>query len=253
MTADRAPCGAGLGEPLLAFLGATGVASALYWISRGVPLLAANLHGVIALIFLFTPRLAASLGKRPFDYAAAGATVHPVRLNAAVLGLAIVISWPIFFLAFLGFYTGLCWAVHSPTLGYWADWMAANCGRWSGVEGLHFRVPADFALLALTQIVVVAIPEELFFRGYLYSRLEQRWPSRRQVLGAQVGKTLLVTSALFALGHVLVDFNLQRSAVFFPALVFGWMRARTGSIAAGVVFHALCNLYSELLHTAFFR
>ena len=68
-----------------------------------------------------------------------------------------------------------------------------------------------------------------------------------------MGRTLLVTSALFALGHVLVDFNVQRSAVFFPALVFGWMRARTGSVAAGAAFHALCNLYSDVLHTSFFR
>ena len=100
---------------------------------------------------------------------------------------------------------------------------------------------------------MVAVPEELFFRGYLYSRLEQRWPSTRRFLGAPVGRTLLVTSALFALGHVLVDFNVQRLAVFFPALVFGWMRARTGSVAAGAVFHALCNLYSDVLHTSFFR
>jgi hypothetical protein len=31
------------------------------------------------------------------------------------------------------------------------------------------------------------------------------------------------------------------------------MRARTGSVAAGAVFHALCNLYSDVLHTSFFR
>ena len=62
-----------------------------------------------------------------------------------------------------------------------------------------------------------------------------------------------ITSAvLFALGHVLVDFNPQRLAVFFPALVFGWMRARTGSLAAGAMFHALCNLLSDVLHTSFF-
>jgi membrane protease YdiL (CAAX protease family) len=58
---------------------------------------------------------------------------------------------------------------------------------------------------------------------------------------------------LFALGHVLVDFNPQRLAVFFPALAFGWMRARTGSLAAGAVFHALCNLLADVLHASFFR
>jgi membrane protease YdiL (CAAX protease family) len=35
--------------------------------------------------------------------------------------------------------------------------------------------------------------------------------------------------------------------------VFAWMRARTGSLAPAALFHALCNLYSDLLHEAFFR
>ena len=66
------------------------------------------------------------------------------------------------------------------------------------------------------------------------------------VLGAPVGWALVVSSALFALGHVAVIPNPQRLAVFFPALLFGWMRARTGSIAAGASFHALCNVVSDV-------
>jgi membrane protease YdiL (CAAX protease family) len=38
-----------------------------------------------------------------------------------------------------------------------------------------------------------------------------------------------------------------RLAVFFPALLFGWLRARTGGIGASVCFHAICNVYSQLL------
>jgi hypothetical protein len=30
------------------------------------------------------------------------------------------------------------------------------------------------------------------------------------------------------------------------------MRARTGSIAAGATFHALCNVVSDVLHTSYF-
>jgi membrane protease YdiL (CAAX protease family) len=121
------------------------------------------------------------------------------------------------------------------------------------VAGARLQLPPDFLLLALSQILVVAVPEELFFRGYLMGRLEERWPSRRRFLGANVGRPLVVSSLLFALGHLLVDFDLQRLSVFVPALVFGWMRARTGSIAAGALFHALCNLFSEVLHDSFFR
>jgi hypothetical protein len=83
-------------------------------------------------------------------------------------------------------------------------------------------------------------------------RLEARWPPGRRLLGAPIGYAWLISSVLFALGHVLVDFNPQRLAVFFPGLVFGWMRAATGSLAAGAVYHALCNLLSDVLHTSAF-
>ena len=112
--------------------------------------------------------------------------------------------------------------------------------------------PHDFALLALSQLVVVAIPEELFFRGYLMERLERVWPPTRASVRREGGLGAVVSSALFAISHVAVIPNPQRLAVFFPALLFGWMRARTGSIAAGALFHALCNLLSDMLHTSYF-
>jgi membrane protease YdiL (CAAX protease family) len=36
-------------------------------------------------------------------------------------------------------------------------------------------------------------------------------------------------------------------SVFFPSLLFGWLRARTGGIGASVFFHALCNLFAAYL------
>ena len=243
---------AGLAEPLLTFLAATAVASALFWVGRSVAVVRENLHGAIALIFLTAPRLASRLSGRDFDYHDAGLRVEPVRLNLAVLGGALAITWPLFMLAFLLFYGSACALNTSPTWGYLVDWMAPTCARWTGLAGAELRLPPDLAISAITQIIVIAIPEELFFRGYLQGRLEQRWPSRRSLAGAPVGFALLASSALFALGHLLVDFDLQRLAVFVPGLVFAWMRARTGSIAAGALFHALCNVYSDVLHTSFF-
>ena len=58
---------------------------------------------------------------------------------------------------------------------------------------------------------------------------------------------LILTCAAFALGHVLTEPNPGRLAVFFPALVFGWLRARTGGVGASIVFHALCNLFASTL------
>jgi membrane protease YdiL (CAAX protease family) len=51
---------------------------------------------------------------------------------------------------------------------------------------------------------------------------------------------------------VLVDFDARRLAVFFPGLLFGWMRSATGSILPGVLCHASSNLYIEALHRTFF-
>jgi hypothetical protein len=155
MTSPDRPAAAGLTEPLLAFFAATALASALFWIGRSVLLLGENLHGAIALIFLFAPRVASSLSKQPFDYREAGLRLDPLGSNAAVLGLALAVAWPLFFAAFLVFYGGLCSLVSSPTFGYWADWMAGSCGRWAGWGGVSFRLPpggwSALGLLAITQ------------------------------------------------------------------------------------------------------
>jgi membrane protease YdiL (CAAX protease family) len=247
----RAP--GGLVEPLVTFFAATAAASALYWLAHLVPFVQSNLHGGIAIVFLYAPALAARLSGRPFDYHAAGLHLRPAGRTLAVTTIGIGVTWPLFFAAFLVFYSAVC-APHAPALAqFWAETFAPVCPRWLGLSGARLQLPPDFFLLALSQILVVAVPEEMFFRGYLLGRLEERWTSRRLLFGAPVGRALLVSSALFALGHVLVDFDVQRLSVFVPALVFGWMRARTGSIAAGVLFHALCNLFSEILHQSFFR
>jgi uncharacterized protein len=243
----------GLREPILTWLGATAVASILFWTAQAVPLVQRNLHGAIAVVFLYAPALASRLSRRPFEYRAAGLRLDPIGLNLKITALALAVTWPVFLAAFLIFYGYICQPGIPRLAQDFAEVFAPVCSRWLGLSGAAFHLPPDFALLALSQVVVVAVPEELFFRGYLMGRLEERWPSTRRLFGAPVGKPLLVSSVLFALGHVLVDFDLQRLAVFFPALAFGWMRARTGSIAAGVTFHALCNLLSAVLHESFFR
>jgi membrane protease YdiL (CAAX protease family) len=100
---------------------------------------------------------------------------------------------------------------------------------------------------ALGQLLVIAIPEEAFYRGYVQTRLDEAWPLRRRVLGAPLGPGVVVTSALFALGHLATDPNPGRLAVFFPSLLFGWLRARRGGIGASAAFHAACNLFASLL------
>lgn len=94
----------------------------------------------------------------------------------------------------------------------------------------------------LGQLLVVALPEEAFYRGYLQTALEERWPSKHKLFGAPMGPAVLVTSVIFAVGHVLTRPNPERLGVFFPSLLFGWLRARTGGIGAAVLLHAASNL-----------
>ena len=97
------------------------------------------------------------------------------------------------------------------------------------------------------QLVVIALPEEAFFRGYLQTALDRVWPPRWRFLGADLGPGWIVSALIFAVGHVLTRPDPARLAVFFPALIFGWLRRRTGGIGASVLFHASCNLFSAML------
>ena len=123
--------------------------------------------------------------------------------------------------------------------------------HWWQTELFHrsFRLALadDLPVMVLTQLIAVALPEELFFRGYLQARMELLWPARRTLWGAPVGRALVVSSAVFALAHFVGEYAPVRLGPFFPALVFGVLRARTGSIVAPVVYHAFCNVLSAMV------
>lgn len=141
------------------------------------------------------------------------------------LGVAVALSA----LIFPPFYFGYVW--------YW---------RLDGV--IELRAPLELASLALTQVVLVAVPEEAYFRGYLQTRLGDVWARTVRVAGITVAPAPLVVQALgFGLLHFVVDPNPARLAVALPALLFGLLRAARGGIGAAVFFHVLCNLYSETL------
>ena len=99
----------------------------------------------------------------------------------------------------------------------------------------------------LVQLGAIAVPEELFFRGYVQGRLQQVWPARRRLLGQPFGAAHVVAALLFALIHLVAVPAPFRLLVFFPGLLFGWLAQRTGSALAAAVLHALCNVALFLL------
>lgn len=118
---------------------------------------------------------------------------------------------------------------------------------WKPHRAFAWAPPPSLSDDVLGQLFVIALPEEAFYRGFLQTALDDAWKARRRVLGAMVGPGLVVSAALFAVGHLLTELNPNRLAVFFPALVFGWLRSRTGGVGAGLAFHAMCNLYAAYL------
>lgn len=131
--------------------------------------------------------------------------------------------------------------------------LGRRCSRWVGdVDRFALLAPPDFWQQVLGQIVVVAIPEEVFYRGYLLGRLEQWRPAKRTLWGVPIGQALLLHAALFGLGHFLVDWNPLRLGVAIPALAFAFLRKKSGSIVASVIFHASANILMLLVDKSFF-
>ena len=127
---------------------------------------------------------------------------------------------------------------------------------WAGEDAETIKIPLGYGWLfsaLLTQLVLVAIPEEFFFRGFLQERLHQQWGRRGlRVFGLTLTWGIVASSVLFALSHLFVGFGLHRLAVFFPSLLFGALRERTGGISASVLYHAACNLMVILLSVHYF-
>jgi uncharacterized protein len=235
---DRAGQGGSAGrtilEVLVVFAIATGAASALYHVGQSLGFIHRNLHALVALIFLGLPQLAL---RRRGNIERYGFTTEPLRLNLAIAAIAVAVILPLFALGFVGVVRFAC--AHAPQL------VPGSCFR-----AAHpiWRVPPDFFRWQIAaQLVVVALPEELFFRGYVQGRLQDALPTRRTLGGAPIGWAWLVAAALFGLGHYLVTFEPQMLTRVFPGLVFGWMFARTRSILAGTIFHAACNLIMAVL------
>lgn len=95
--------------------------------------------------------------------------------------------------------------------------------------------PTDFILLSTVTanlVLLAPIAEEIFFRGWLYTGLRQKF---------SFGPSYLVTAGLFAAIHW--DPNHRRILLVLPlALALGLLREVTGSIKPTIALHATYNL-----------
>lgn len=120
---------------------------------------------------------------------------------------------------------------------------------WLGYEPVG-RLPQNYLIdVVAYHAFFVALPEELFYRGYMQSRLNQLYPKRWKLLGVWVGPAMLWTTVLFTVGHSLVTLRWWHFAILFPSLLFGWLREKTGNVMAGALCHACCNILMVTLET----
>lgn len=179
-----------------------------------------SLSVLIALFFLYTPIILLWRAKRPIDFLDHGMKAH-VRSVIVFIVTALII-FPPFFLA------AHAWQI------------------WGGQAGsFHFaRYPSLYKMI-LFQLIMVALPEEFYFRGYFQSTIDRLFPKSWHVLGVKLGWGWLITAAVFAIAHSIVTYRWWHFSIFFPALLFGYLRERTGSITAPVFFHAASNLFMD--------
>jgi membrane protease YdiL (CAAX protease family) len=116
--------------------------------------------------------------------------------------------------------------------------MGAQIAWREAMYKLDWTTPAFWLLMAVGSYGLVPILEELFYRGYVQTRLEEDF-------GAPVA--ILATAFLFALSHsqylILNPFNIgMLLSTIFGALVWGYIFYRTRSLLVTILAHAIVNI-----------
>ncbi len=109
-------------------------------------------------------------------------------------------------------------------------------GLYVGQKLVFNSLPISFLL---TQLLMVALPEEVFFRGYLQRKI-----------GNNI-KGIIIVSLLFAIGHFItlclggghnIAICSQAVLTFFPSLVMGYLYLKTKTLWASIIFHFFANI-----------
>jgi len=240
-------------DALIAWLAVAALVTVLVRINVTLPAIGHLGSALVAVLFLYAPVFYAwRRGEELDDY---GFHAEPLGKGLVTAAVAVAVIFPIFVLGYVAFYEVAC---HSSLL---AHLVPRNlCSRYGGLSGLHApNLPwsplakDSFSEFCIVQWLVVALPEELFFRGFLLKLLEARFPPKRRILGGGVGWALVLSAAAFAIVHLPKEGDPRALAVFFPGLLFGWMRSATGSILAGTLTHGASNILIRVLEASLLR
>lgn len=225
------------------------------WLMLPVAALVAAVTTALALLGLFFPvaaqlramalgprRLFAALTAQPaglfaaalaWGVALAGCALVAAALSPSAPSLAARLRlrecprWPLL---------GLAGALTTAGVAHVGDGLAALAGVRGVLLGRAFTaMPVELAVLgALIAGVGVGAAEELFFRGYLQTRFEERvapWAAN------------VVVAVLFALSRGAVW---PAAAALVAGLLYGWLARRVGSLLPSIAAHVLAATYAVL-------
>jgi len=125
-------------------------------------------------------------------------------------------------------------------------------GYWICFKGNTFGLPGSSQILSavskgLTGVLIAAIPEEFFFRGYLQEHVFKKYDFK--IIKILSVKNIL-TSLLFGAVHAIAFLDITRAVTFFPSLVFGLMAEKSkGRVFYSVLFHVVANIVAFILWT----
>ena len=128
-------------------------------------------------------------------------------------------------------------------------WASVNVRHVLFSEPLTLSPPTDLLDELIGQLFLVGVPEEIYYRGYLMTRLGD-W------LGKREGYYL--SALLFGFGHIWSRLSMHGFEYFGPALIigistfvsgliFGYMLLRTKSLYPPILAHIATNMFASRL------
>jgi hypothetical protein len=119
----------------------------------------------------------------------------------------------------------------------------------TGIPQAAVSIPGKALALFLTYAIFVGFGEEILYRGYMQSRLNEVFGKPYHFFGVSYGWGAILTALFFGLTHVgILRWILELSTgitlawgfwTIFNGLVFGYVREKSGSILASALLHGL--------------
>lgn len=195
--------------------------------AKGNPFIGKYYATIFAVTFLYVPVLVLWLKKRRIDFL-------DNSFSAFFKGVA--------------YFIGTVLVVYPPYILGAHFWMTVVDHR----PNFHLAPFPDWWQTCIFQVLLIALPEEFFFRGYMQGTLNKVFIKTRRIFGANISWALPVTSLVFAFSHSFVHYAWWHFAIFFPSLLFGWLKEKTGSITAPILFHAFANVMSDWIIRSYY-